>query len=340
MPSPTDYFTPAEVDRHKYIIEESNQRLYIKNSSGGCWANADVIVFGNSEVCIFWQKNNQTVKYRELLLSLQWLERYARYGRLLMSYDSTTRAFRTYTGADGITRKWVVEANTELCRGGGAAYNGRSWLAISQDSMNELLNTVTQSVPTMPQVIFYEMGRGLWDLKLDETLDWELDIPSRYGFWTLGFNGAMTVIAPEYLGVKMNYYGWDAAAFRTDRLNDLNSYIRGRRYNFENTWCEYLLPWNTNQSVNDLMAGLVIYLYENYGREAFLHYLFALLKTQPDNYPRSYRERRAENLVRSACIAAYWTQGADRAAELHRYFYSTLRWTFLGSTPMSLETSL
>lgn len=334
MPSPSDYFNAQQIELHKYIIEEKRENIFAPNASGGCRVDADIIVFGNRNLCIYWQKNGQPVQYKRILLALGWIERYIRFGGFCMDYDSTALPIKTHTGADGIKRKWIIEANTELCRGyGGAAYNGRSWCAITQSNLNDLINTSEQARPTMPQVLFYEMGRGLWDLKFDKIWDWELDQPQHYGFWTLGFNGAMTCLAPEFIGANMNYYGQDAAGFRADRLNDLNTYVRSRRYNFENTWCAYLLPWNSSQSVNDLMSGLIIQLYESYGGPAFMHLFAKHLKDQPDTYTRQERERRAENMVRAVVLAVNDLYGMTKAVEAHQYFYATLRWTFLGPFP-------
>lgn len=341
MPSPTDYYDATQVAARGYLIEESVQDIFATDPNGNCGTQSPVTVVGDRELCIFWQQSSRPVPYRELLRALDWLVRYVRYGTRLMGSTPDRYPVKTYTGADGLRRRWIIEANEELCWGyGGAAYNGQSWCAISQDNLAKLLETVDQPQPTMPQVIFYEMGRALWNLPLDQILDWELDEPNRYGFWTLGWNGAMTVLAPEHLGAQMDYYGQDAAGFRADRLRDLETYVRGRRYNFGNTWCSYLLPWNERQSVNDLMSGLLIYLYEQYGGDLWMVEMWSQLRQQPDTFTRQERERRAENLVRACYLATFAISGRSRAEALHRYFYVTLRWTFLGSRPDQMFAKL
>ncbi len=335
MPSPLDYFTPAQVQTNKYIIEEKTDRIFAPDSNGRCWSVENIIVFANERICVYWQKNNNPVKYKEILLSLDWLGKYVLYGGYIMDYGPSE--FKTHTGRDGITRAWVVEANTELCSGyGGAAYNGKSWCAISQDNLLKLINTVYESKPTIPQVIFYEMGRCLYNLKLDKVLDWQMENPDQYGYWTLGFTGAMTAIMPDLINCKMDYYGTDAAGFRAARINDLNTYVGNSNYTFQNTWSAYLLPWTTNQSVNDLMSGLLIYLSENYGSAQFLYKMFFYLCQQRDDYTRTQREQKASNLVRSCYLAVRDLSGETQAVKIHRYFYSTLRWSFVGRRPNTL----
>jgi hypothetical protein len=258
-----------------------------------------------------------------------------------MDYDPTAPATKFHTGKDGITRKWILEVNTELCKGyGGGAYNGVSWAAFSQDSIKVLLDTVELRNPTMPQVILYEVGRCTYNLNLDKVLDWQMQEPSQYGYWTLGWNGAMTVLGPAYMDCNMDYYGVNAAEFRTARLRDLSTYIGNSSYTFENTWSKYLLPWNSRQSVNDLMSGLLIYLNYNYGSAPFLYSMFKYLNQQPDTYSMTQREKKATNFARACYLAAKDVKGDAEANALHLYFYNTLRWRFIGSSPNALLTNM
>lgn len=341
LPHPRHFFSAREVRQKKYIIEASNQTLYVTNPDNGrCGAKRDVIVFGNERLAVFWEKTDTEPLYKEILMSLDWIDKYLAIGGYVMNYDATSKAIKRYEGNDEVLRKWVIEADVELCRGlGGAAYNGRSWCATPQQLFSVLPNTVHDPKPTIHQVIFYEMGRAMWNLALDDTLDWELDAPQHYGYWTLGFNGAMTVLAPEMIGCEMDYYGWDVAGFRQLRATDLATYVNDSQWTFANTWCAYLLPWTVgqsrSQSVNDLMSGLLIHLSDNYGGMAFLHHLFVNAAAQP-KYNRDQRQEKATNLVRSAYLAARTTAGDAKALELYQYFRNTLRWDFLPFAPSSL----
>lgn len=331
MADPRNYFTQEEIDRNRYIIEEKPSPIFAPNARGGCGTTAQVAVCANERICIYWQITTRPIPYRQILLAADWIGKYILYGGFIMDYDPTQLARRIHTGRDGITRRWCIEANSELCNGyGGAAYNGGSWCAISQDSLMVLTNTVDEPMPTIPQVIFYEVGRCVYNLKLDRVLEWQLNTPEQYGYWALGWNGAMTAVAPGLIGAKMDYYGMDAERFKNDRLNDLNQYVRNTQYTFRNTWSAYLLPWSSNQSVNDLMSGLLIHLYYEYGGAMFLYYMFYYLTRQPDTYTMIQREQKANNLVRSCYLAVRELFNESKANEIHLYFFRTLRWTFLG----------
>ncbi|MCA9508808.1 MAG: hypothetical protein KC505_10350 [Myxococcales bacterium] len=183
--------------------------------------------------------------------------------------------------------------------------------------------------PTMPQVYLYDLGRSLYDLKLDNILDWQMQNPSEYGYWTLGFNGAMTVIAPEFLGLDLDYAGQGVEEFRRDRINDLNTYLNNSQWNFDNTWSYFILPWTKNtgnrQSINDLMSGLLIYLSDEYGGVSFLARLFQNLKQQPTTPSKTDRQARAQNLYE----AAKKSVSSSNLGNLENFFKQKMRWSFL-----------
>lgn len=331
LPNPKTLFPADYVDKNKLILENSRQNLFTPNPNGQCYYTTDIIVFGNKNICVYWQKSRVTPNYKNVLKSLEWIQKYIDYGTDLMNYDPTIISRKSYTGADGIIRKWIIEANVELCNGyGGASYNGYSWCAVSQNFYNYLVNTVNNAQPTIHQVIFYEMGRCMYDLILDKTLDWQMQDVSEYGYWTLGFNGAMTALAPPDIGCKMEYYGKNAADFRADRINDLNTYINNSKYTFDNTWSVKLLPWNNNQSINDLMSGLLIYLYDKigYGYRG-LQRVFYLLKDQPSTLKKTDRKGRAINFYNSVYQTMADLHNKSEAYKMYLYFRNTLKWNFV-----------
>jgi hypothetical protein len=174
MPDPSDFFSQKEISDNNYIIEEKKDPIFVTDSEGTCWSIEDVIVIANQRVCVYWQKNNNPVKYKEIFLSLDLLGKYMVYGGFIM--DCEPLPLKTHTGMDGITRKWVIEANTKLyCHCDGSSYNGKSWFAISQDHFTKLINTVHLDKPTTPNVIFYEMGKCIYNLRLDKVLEWQME---------------------------------------------------------------------------------------------------------------------------------------------------------------------
>ena len=53
-------------------------------------------------------------------------------------------------------------------------------------------------------------------------------------------------------------------------VNNLITYMNNDEYNFENGWKQYLMPWDNDNSINDLMTGLIVYSYENFGQDDWL----------------------------------------------------------------------
>lgn len=334
IPNPNTLFPSDIVASNKMLIESSTQNLFVPGPGTSCGKQDSVIVFCIEDMCIFWQNasGSPPPDYKRVMKALLLLRQCIKVSESLMHYDSTTNFFRQYTGADGITRKWVIEMNDELCNSyAGAAHNGRSWCAVPKNLVQDLLNTVYTIKPQIPQVVLYESGRACYDLIFDNILDWELTNTYDYGYWTLGFNGAMTVLAPGSLGYELSYYGQNLNKFRSDRLKDLSTYMSNSAYNFSNTWSQTLLPWNVYQSVNDLMSGLLIDLHDKYGGLKFLSRMFYRLKEQPSTYPRTDRQNRANNLYRACRAAAFDLYDSNIANSLYNYFRISLKWYFISN---------
>ena len=332
LPDPATLLPPAVVEANKILISYHEANIFASNPQGNCWFDTDVIVYCTETTCIFWQNTDTPAPdHVKVLKFLLLLDEYVKLAAGIMNYDiATAPSFRQYTGSDGIERKVVIELNDGLCQDyGGASYNGQLWAAVTKNSYQFSADTIDDVKPLMHQVFFYEAGRAVYDIVLDDILDWQMQNPSEWGYWTLGFNGAMTVLAPEHMGVELEYYGQDTAAFRQDRLNDLATYVNDSQYTFNNTWCSYLFPWNQNQSVNDMMSGLLIYLADNYGGLEFLTRLFYRLKQQSPTPNKTDRKARAKNLYRAARQAAIDLNGILAGYQMTVYFKYTLRWTFV-----------
>jgi hypothetical protein len=312
-------------------FEKTTQNLFTTDpTTGNCGYTTDALTYCHNKLCIHWKYSSADSIFvlSKVLKALNILQAYVDFGSNVMSYDPTQRPYKTFKGNDGITRKWILEMSEELCPGfGGAGINGTSWNGIPKYAFQLLYNTIDQPSPTVHQVFFYEMGRGLYDLKLDSILDWQMQSDGQYGFWTLGFNGAMTVLAPEALNLKTQYAGIGLAEFRAARMKDIDTYINNTNWNFDNAWSVALLPWAQNQSINDLMSGLLIRMSDTFGGPQYLTRLFFRLKQQPTTPNRSDRKQRATNLYVAARLAFQDLNGDP--AMIDQFFKATLRWTFL-----------
>ena len=332
LPNPASLLPADIVTKNKLLIANHTSEIFSSDSTGGCGRIADVIVYCTGDTCIFWEHDPINVPdHKKVFKFLLRLEEYIRLGMTVMDYDPRTLPpIRQYTGLDGITRKMVIELNNELCAGyGGASHNGQPWVATPKFGFWFSYDTINKIKPLMHQVFFYELGRSLYDITLDDILDWQMQNPSEWGYWTLGFNGAMTVLAPERMGVELEYFGQNTLRFRQDRLRDLATYIGSTKYTFNNTWCSYLLPWNSNQSINDVMSGLLIYLSDTYGGLPFLTRLFINLKKQPPTPHKTDRQLRATNLYKATHQSALDLYDTTVAGQIRTYFRTKLRWTFV-----------
>lgn len=311
-------------------VEDVRRRMFSGAPDGQCYHTVDTRVYCHDLLCIVWEKSGSTTTLdnAKVLKALNILQSYIDFGTKIMNYQPLPLAGTQFTGTDGKTRNWTIDLANYLCAGyGGASYNGKSWNGLTKDKFMKLYNTINNTKPTVDQVFFYEMGRSMYDLKLDNILDWQMQEPSQYGYWTLGFNGAMTAIAPVAINVKMDYFGTDEAKFRADRLRDINNYINNTRWNFTNAWTVWLLPWAPNQSINDMMSGLLILMADRFGGNTFLAELFKQLKLQPTTPLKTDREQRATNLFVAAKLAGRTT--GHTATEIRNFFRNTLRWTFI-----------
>jgi hypothetical protein len=311
-------------------VQQIRRNIFSGGTDGQCYHTVDVTAYCHDLLCIFWEKSgsNSTLDSTKALKALNILQRYIDFGTAIMNYKPLPLAGHEFTGTDGKKRSWTIDMANYLCDGyGGASYNGKAWNGLTKPQFMGLYNSVNNSKPTVDQVFFYEMGRSMYDLKLDEILDWQMEDASKWGYWTLGFNGAMTVLAPEALNLEMNYFGTNTAKFRADRLKDINTYINNTRYNFDNAWSVWLLPWAQNQSINDMMSGLLILMSDKFGGRAYLSELFKQLKLQPTTPLKTDRKLRAKNLYNAAKLAARRTGRSQK--EIEDFFKKTLRWTFL-----------
>lgn len=323
------------VTKHSLLIQGSSRHIWAPppDNPNSCGYTSNVIVFCTKEIFLVYpyKAGDPSPDHRKMLKSLLLIEEYYQLCKRVMGYTPIVNQVRTFTGSDGIKRTFCIEINDALCYSyGGASYNGENWVALTKTYFNTTINTINNVVPVISQAFCYEIGRCVYDLSLDHILDWQTtDGNSYYGYWTLGYNGAMTVLGPEHLNIELDYAGHNVAKFRQDRLSDLSTYVNNTQYTFENTWSKYLLPWSQGQSVNDLMSGLLIYLADQYGGIKFLERLFARLKMRPPTSNKNDRIQRANNFYQSVYQALLDLYDSDVAITARNYFYLNLRWTFV-----------
>lgn len=327
------YFPQYYVNNNNLIIEQSSDvLLFAQRSDGLCGLRTNAIIYGNSKTCLFWQNtpgsNARQPDHGKVLKALMKIQDYIDFGMNITGYSPYGASpVKTYVGQDGITRKWVIELNDALCKNyGGASYNGRPWNALTKDQFWSLHDTINDPLPVMHQVFYYELGRSMWDVELDDIWDWQMQNSGEYGYWTLGFNGTMTALAPAQIGLEMDYYGTNATDFEQDRLRDLRYYRLHRVYNFENTWTEYLLPWSQGQSINDLMSGLLIDLCNKLGGMLFLQRFFRFINRRRATPSRTDRIERARNFYTAVKYAYSTIERYNPTYDIEDLFRNEYKW--------------
>lgn len=332
LPNPSSLLPVDIVTKHNLLIANHQAEIYAPNSTGSCGKTTDVIAYCTTNTCIFWEIDPTNIpNHKRVLKVLLRLDEFVSLCMMIMTYDPRSQVpIRQYTGADGITRKMIIELNNEVCpEYDGSNYNGQPWMVASKYGFWFSYDTIYKVRPDVHQIFFYELGRAVYDPALDDILEWQMKYPNEVGYWAAGFNGAMTVLGPEHMKVDLEYYGQDTAGFRQDRLTDLSTYVNNTKYTFSNTWSKYLLPWNQYQSINDVMSGLLIYLSDTYGGLRFLARLFYLLKQQPTTPNKTDRQLRATNFYRATRQAALDLYDTTVANQVRTYFRTKLRWTFV-----------
>ncbi len=216
--------------------------------------------------------------------------------------------------------------------GGGLGGHGTFGFAVDDAFLNLVYNDI-KSHPTQPnyafqQVYFYELSRNYWIPKLNNSIDYATsDGPSQWGWWTVGFNNAMAALMPlsNIEGVSdMFYFGNGGAYFRNGMLSYYNTYVSDPQWTWDNSWNVNMLPFVANTSLNDLMSGTIIHMYDTYGGPRVLEGLYReMLRVAPDTHitddPQGARDR--------------FYLAASRASDidLRDYFTNELKWTLSAS---------
>jgi Ricin-type beta-trefoil lectin domain-like/Secretion system C-terminal sorting domain len=221
----------------------------------------------------------------------------------------------------GYKGKPVIEIVKDNCGAGGLASHGTLGMSTGVGLFNEMYDSVKNGQQAIHQVFFYETARNFYLTANNDKIDWAMDNQQdNWGWWTVGFNNANAVIFSKALNIELLYYGQGLSGFRNGMIKQYNAYVNGSQYNFQNGWSQKFLPWDNRNSVNDLMSGLLIYSYENFGGESFIKSVYSYLRSNEiTNRPGvfAYQECR-DNVYK------IWSLSAKR--DLKTYFEGTLKW--------------
>ncbi len=219
--------------------------------------------------------------------------------------------------------KTVIEIPQDNCGFGGLANHGALGISTGVPFFNILYNSLENNFRIIPQVFMFEINRNFWPEQFNNKFDWSMDNQiQNYGFWTVGMNNAQAVMLTEILGIELDYFGANRIAFRNKMVDNLTTYINNPdEYDFNFGWLQSLMPWAQNESINDLMSGLLIFSYENFGEERWLNNFYRYIQ-DPRIIDRSgmfaFQECR-DNIYK------IWSLSAE--TNLIDFFETTLRWT-------------
>lgn len=235
------------------------------------------------------------------------------------AYDKVTGSKPRLTAA--IEGRIIIEVSDQV--GGGLANHGEFGIGIGDGFFKELYDRVKSGSNTYDQVFFYEIARNYWMEDMNPSIDYHTSAgPDDWGWWTVGFNNAMSVVIPKQVpGIDdMFYFGQNGQAFAAGMESDLNQYLaHPEKYNWENSWCVRIVPWNENTSVNDLMTGLLLRLQREHGGIEFMSALYREIPRQrPLPKDKSDYQAARDNFYSAASIAA--------KKDLWEFFTRDLRW--------------
>ncbi len=233
---------------------------------------------------------------------------------VLSMFDDIILKFQEFTGLTNLDNlseyndKPVIEVVIDNCGAGGLAHHGIMGMSTGKFFLDQFYDLVESGTPAVPQVFFYELNRNFWLPAFNDKFDWAMnDEIQNWGWWTVGMNNAMAYIVPKSLDMQMHYFGTTGLEFWADRMvGNLNEYLDNDQYNFDFGWRQSLMPWIQTESINDLMSGLLIYSYKNFGEDEWMKEFYQQI-VNPDIENRSdvfaYQECR-DNVYKIWSLAA------------------------------------
>lgn len=258
---------------------------------------------------------------------------------ILGALDNVFDAFDQVTGrrprlTAPLNGKIRIEVSSKV--GGGLAHHGRLGVGIGDGFFKGLYQRFEKGDHTVDQVFFYEIARNYWMRDMNPTIDYHTSKgPQDYGWWTVGFNNAMSIFLPAEIDsiTDMYYFGSNGQRFSDGMEANLNSYLQNpEKYNWENSWNVPLIPWKERTSVNDLMTGLLIRLHRDHGGIDFIKRLYEEIPIREPLKSRADRQGARDNFYEACSLAA----GKD----LHDFFANELRWQISPERQIKLVSQL
>jgi hypothetical protein len=176
----------------------------------------------------------------------------------------------------------------------------------------------------LPHVLCYELCRNyIFPEEFTAALDFcLLEGPDCWGWANQGFVNVLGTLLLDELhdpAIGFTYHGHTRDAFLASMEDELKTYI-SRGGPFAETFLHERLPWKPASSVDNVWSGLLVRLWRDHGRGAFLARFFAAIPAlAATRAPASKADfaTASENFFIAACAGAR----ADLAAE-----FDALRW--------------
>ena len=199
----------------------------------------------------------------------------ARMDSIVQMFNDIYTEFETLTGLTGLPKNgaWrgriVVQVPLDNCGAGGLANHGSLGVSVGVGLWEQQYTQILQN--RVLQVWLYEINRNFWLPSFNHKFDWHMDNnPSNWGWWTVGMNNAQAYIMADLIGMELYYFGSGPQQWFDSMVGSYNSYVGDPQYDFDFGWRQSLMPWQPNQSINNLMTGLLLRTYTDEGGRAWL----------------------------------------------------------------------
>lgn len=254
-------------------------------------------------------------------------------GEILYLFDDTVQLFEDIIGSrPPLTAPYRGRIRLEIGNiGGGLANHGIFNFAIDRSIFQEMYESVSAGMGQYRPAYFYELHRNYWHDGFNPRIDYHTsEGPLAYGWWTVGFNNAMAIIAARNLGIELT---GTTDVFQRDNEDLLDNYIDNPEiYDWENSWNASLIPQRPNTSLNDLMTGLLTRLYDSLGEVDFFSNLYRELVLLPILPGRDSYQQARDNFY----LAVSRASGFDQKT----LFENTLRWPLSNNAKNLIDSEL
>ena len=241
---------------------------------------------------------------------------------LVHTFDKMFKAYEEITGVKPnnyghFKNLATIEVSDKV--GGGLAHHNQLGIAVGTGFFENLYKRWKKGEKTLDQIYFYETARNFWPPEFNRKIDYHTTTGvNDYGWWTVGFNNAMSIFLPaEIPQIKdMYYFGSNGKQFSDGMEKNIIKYIEGN-YSWKEGFCINLVPWAERTSLNDLMTALLIQLHRDYGGNKFIKRLYHEIPKLKDLKGRDDYQGARDNFYIASSLAA--------KKDLSDY-YKKLRW--------------